>query len=310
VGTLPPMKSLLVPLAALALLATTGLAQKPKIASQDQLPRFSYPFTGPVTEVLRNEAVAEKLAAAVRADVEKLLADHEIEDRSTLQDLWGTLLALDLHAGRHDEALRRIAQIRALDEKPAAKLTGGLLTEAIILTRRRGDFASAAAFRAAFQQVYAEKLAALPWDVVGDIIKQTKGNAEIMSEALVLGNLASQFQPGVDRSGALSGDVARVLLAQRVNVAHYLPLKAERVAALSAIHRCEQEDQGDIWAARAVVLDGAAKLHARDRGHLGQRRRHAGVCRISSGRMRRRRPTARMTMATGMWMMCTVWPTT
>ncbi len=254
------MKLFLAPLTALALLAATGHAQKPRITSQDQLPRFSYPYTGPVTEVLKNEAVAEKLAAAVRADVEKLLADHEIEDRSTLQDLWGTLLALDLHAGRHEDALRRIAQIRALDEKPAAKLTGGLLTEAIIHTRQRGEFAREADFRAAFRQVYAEKLAALPWDIVGDVIKQTKGTAEIMSEALVLGNLSSQFQPGVDRTGTLSGDVARVLLAQRTNLAHYLPLKAERIAALSAYLASHQKTKADIWAARAVNLDTAAGL--------------------------------------------------
>lgn len=242
------------------LLAAVGFAQKPKITSQDQLPRFNYPFTGPVTEVLTNDAVYAKLAAAVQADLEKLLADYEIEDRSTLQDIMGTLLALDVQAGRHASALERIATIRRLDEKPAAKLTGGLLSESIVLTRQGGQFASEAAFRAAFKKTYAEKLAALPWAVVGDVIKQTKGNAEIMTEALVKGNLASQFQPGVDKTGSVSGEVARVLVAQRTNVAHYLPLKAERVEVLTAYVGANQKAKADIWAARAAVLPAGATL--------------------------------------------------
>lgn len=244
----------------LTLLLAPAFAQRPKITSQDQLPRFSYPYTGKVTDVLTNDAAYEKLAAAVRADVEKLLADYEIEDRSTLQDLLGTLLALDVQAGRHATALERITRIRALDEKPAAKLTGGLLTESIILTRQAGEYANEGLFRAAFQKTYAQKLATLPWAVVGDVIKQTKGSAEIMTEALVLGNLASQFQPGVDKTGTISGDVARVLLAQRTNLAQYLPLKAERVAALSAYIAANQKTKTDIWAARAVDLAAADKL--------------------------------------------------
>lgn len=247
-------------LLAWVLLAATGLAQKPKITSQDQLPRYNYPFTGKVTEVLTNDAVYEKLAAAVRADLEQLLHDYDIEDRSTLQDILGTFLALDVQAGRQAAALERIATIRNLDEKPAAKLTGGLLSESIILTRQKGEFADEAAFRAAFKKTYAEKLAALPWAVVGDVIKQTKGNAEIMTEALVLGNLASQFQPGVDKTGSMSGEVARVLLAQRTNLAHYLPLKAERVEVLSAYVAANQKKKSDIWAARAVELPADGKL--------------------------------------------------
>ncbi len=235
-------------------------AQKPRITSQDQLPRFNYPLTGPVADVLKNEAASAKLAAAVRADLEKLIADYEIADRATLQDVLGTLLALDMHEGRYDAALAHIATIRGLDEKPAMKLTGGLLTETIIQTRRSGEFANEAAFRKAFQKAYEQKLAALPWAVVGDVIKQTKGNAEIISEALVIGNLSSQFQPGIDKTGTVSGDVARMLLAQRTNLAHYVPLKAERVTALSAYVAANQKTKADIWAARAVDLSSAAGL--------------------------------------------------
>jgi subtilisin family serine protease len=249
---------------ALLLLVCTGLfaatAPKPKITSQDQLPRHQYPLTGDVTKVLTDDAVYAKLAAAVRADLEKLLADYDIADRTTRQEILGTLVALDVHAGRHDEALAKIRTMRELEEKPAAKLVTGLLAETYIAARRAVESGNEAAFRAEFSRRYAAALAALPWAVVGDVIKQTKGSAEIASEALLLGNIGSQFQPGVDKTGSVSGDVAQTLVAQRTSFAHYLPLKAERVAALSAYVAANQKTKADIWAARSVDLGGTAGL--------------------------------------------------
>ena len=66
-----------------ALTAIAIAADKPKITSQDQLPRFSYPLKGKVTEIVTNDAAYAPLAAAVRADLEKLLATYEIADRTT-----------------------------------------------------------------------------------------------------------------------------------------------------------------------------------------------------------------------------------
>lgn len=243
-----------------ALIATAFAAEKPRITSQDQLPRFSYALTGDVTKVLTDEAAYRELAEAVRADLEKLLNDYEIADRTTLQDVMSTLLAIDLEAGRFDAAVERIQKIRALEEKPAVKLTTGLLAESYIAARRSAGFAEERTFRAAFAKAYEEKLAALPWDVVGDLIKQIKGNSEIVTEALVLGNLASQLQPGVDKTGAVSGEVAQMLVAQRMNVAHFLPLRPERVEALTAYVKANEKVKDDIWAARSVDLSGEAGL--------------------------------------------------
>lgn len=244
----------------LPLLAGGAFAQKPRITSQDQLPRYSYPLSGKVTDVLTGDAAYEKLATAVRADLERLINDYEIVDRATLQEVLGTLLAIAVHAGDFDSALQRIAAIRGLDEKPAAKLTAGLLAESYIAARRSAESGDERAFRAAFAKIYAAKLAALPWDVVGDVIKQTKAGAEIASEALILGNLASQFQPGVDKTGTISGDVAQVLLSQRTNLAHFLPLKAERIAALGAYVSAHVRVKPEIWAARSIELKPGSAL--------------------------------------------------
>lgn len=227
--------------------------EKPTITSQDQLPRFSYVFKGKVADVVTQEETYQQLAPKVRADLEKLLADYDIQDRATQQDIQSVLMVMDMHDGRYDAALQRIAAIRALEQKPAAKLTTGLLVEAYVAARRAASHDDAA-FRATFAHAYAAKLDVLPWEVVGDVIQQVKGSAEIATEALVLGNLASQFQPGVDKTGTISGDVAHALVTAHAAVADWLPLKNERVAALTAYVAAHKKTKPDIWAARNFDL--------------------------------------------------------
>lgn len=257
-----PVCRLLLVVFTLSFAPAFSAVEKPRITSQDQLPRFSYPLTGKVAEVATDDAAYQRLADAVRRDYEKLLQDYEIADRATLVGVLTTLLAIEVHAGNYDAASARIAEIRRLEEKPAAKLTAGLLAESYIAARRRGDYSNEQTFRQAFGEIYAARLAALPWEVVADTIKQTKAGAEIVTSALVLGNLESQYQTGVDKTGAISGDVAEVLIAQRTNLAHYLPLKQERIAALSAYVQAHQEAKTDIWAARQFELAPESKLAA------------------------------------------------
>ncbi len=251
----------LILLAAVLLGLAPAHAEKPRITSQDQLPRFNYPLKGKVTDVVSTDAGYDLLAPAVRKDLEKLINDYDIADKATLQGILSVLMAMDVHESKYDAALAKIAQIRGLEDKPAAKLTIGLLAESFIKTRRSGDFASEAAFQAAFEKNYAAALATLPWEVVADNIKSAKGSAEITSAALILGSLESSLQPGVDKTGTVSGDVANTLVSARTNVAHFLPLKAQRVAALTAYVQAHNKAKTDIWAARNFDLPGSPQLH-------------------------------------------------
>lgn len=47
-------------------------------------------------------------ARQVRANIERILAEYEIEDKSTLKEFKGTLLAMELLAGNDDAALALI----------------------------------------------------------------------------------------------------------------------------------------------------------------------------------------------------------
>jgi hypothetical protein len=254
------MKNLIRFVFATVLAVAVSAADKPRITSQDQLPRFNYTFSGKVTDVVTDEAAYAKLAAQVRTDLEKLLADYEIADRATLQDILGRLMSMDLQEGRYDEVLTRIAQMRGLEEKPAAKFTLALLAETVAATRKSGDFGSEEKFRAAFAKNYASKVDALPWEIVADNIKSAKAGAEITSAALTLGNIESQFQPGVNKAGSVSGEVAATLLNARTNYVNYLPLKAERVAVLSAYVTKNFKAKEDRWSPQQVDLAGAKSL--------------------------------------------------
>ncbi|WP_438480007.1 S8 family serine peptidase [Oleiharenicola lentus] len=248
------MKNLIRFFLTVLLVGVVSAADKPRITSQDQLPRYNYTLTGKVTDVVTNDAAYAKLAPQVRADLEKLLAEFEIADRATLQGILSILMTMDLHDGKYDAVLARIAQMRGLEEKPAAKLTLGLLAETYAETRKSGDFSSEETFRAAFAKNYAAKINSLPWEVVADNIKSAKAGAEISSAALTLGNIESQFQPGVDKTGSVSGDVAAALVSSRTNLVNFLPLKTERVAVLTAYVAKNFKEKEDRWTPRQVDL--------------------------------------------------------
>ena len=58
----------------------------------------------------------------------------------------------------------------------------------------------------------------------------------------------------------MSGDIAEGLVGQYVNLTTYLPLKAERVAALDAYLQANAVEKTNIWPAREVTLDSPAAL--------------------------------------------------
>lgn len=234
-------------------------AEKPKITSQDQLPRFEYPLEGKAVDILTDPEAYAALAMKVKADLETLIEENDIEDATTLQGILSTLMVIDVQAGDHDAALERLAAIRELERKPANKLTTGLLTESVIEARSK-DYATDEAYRKAFAEAYAKRINALPYEVVGDNIKGAKGSAEIVTEQLLIGLVESQIQPGLDKTGTISGDVAQGLISRRTYLEAYIPLQAERVAVMQAYLDANHVEKADIWAARSVDLSEANGL--------------------------------------------------
>ena len=91
----------------LAILAAAPAAlvdAKTKIENLDDLPRYSYLVEGSVVGLITSDKAFNEFAAKVRADIESVLAEYEIDDAATLQGYYSVLARLDLMEGNYESA--------------------------------------------------------------------------------------------------------------------------------------------------------------------------------------------------------------
>jgi subtilisin family serine protease len=251
---------------AAAVLFPAALAQAPAkkvVKTEADLPRFNYPLTTTATELLQSDdATFNAFAAKVRADVDSVLNDYDVQDHAAQRALVGVRLQLAVLAGDDEAALKAIEQLRALQDKPDARLTTGLQLTSIIQAAKETGKSSGPEFAAAFEKDYAAALKPLPWDVVGNRIKEAKSSAEIVTPSLILGSIQANIEPAVAKSHSLSNDLAWGLVGARVSIKRVLPLKQATVAVLTADVAAHNVQKPDIWAEREVTLTSADKLTA------------------------------------------------
>jgi subtilisin family serine protease len=248
----------------LLLLGSFASAQsgaKKKVTNQSDLPRFTYPMDKPASELLQADAPTfNAFAAKVRADVDSVFRDYDISDKSTLRDLLYARLSLQQLAGEYPGALATVKQIRELEDKPAAKLTSGIYTEAWLKAAMETKSTSGAAFEQAFTKYYADAVNPLPWDVVQDTMKSGWSRAKLASAANMVGFVKTELDPAVEKSKALNSDEAQTLVAVRRSIQFDVPLKNQRAEVLGKYVTAHSVVQPDIWEAREVTLTDKDKL--------------------------------------------------
>jgi hypothetical protein len=234
--------------------------EKIKVKKLDELPSHKYKVTGKVIELVKSDEAFAKLADLVRKDVEADLAKFDIEDKATLKRLNELLMQLDVLARRDEQALKRLKLIRDLEDKPAGKLTNGLVTEALVAARGEAKAAGdGAAVAKAFRSHLEPKLASLPYDVVQDDIRQAESSAELFSENLLAGIIESAIEPIVAKKGEISGDIAQQIVSFRYLLRVELPLKKEITSVYHAYLVKHKESKPDIWTHRLIALPKEAK---------------------------------------------------
>ncbi len=270
---------------ACALAMTAAFAQAPqRVEKADDLPRFSYPVEGDLEALVRDPKRFGILAQQVRRDIEGVLAGYDIAERATRRQLLGVLVQIDMLEGRYDEALRRSALIRELQEKPADKLLSGLSVRAITAAARKTGDRGSTAYAAEVAAGIARELEPLPYAVIGNDIMRAKAGMETIGEALVLGRVRNVLQPVASRTGALSSDLAPGLISARYSLEFTLPLKDTLREAYGHYLAAHQIDKPDIWAARDVSLPAGRDYAAGAHRDLGQRRGHESFPRASDQR--------------------------
>jgi len=248
------MKRILVFAIALLVGAEAIAQMKQRIEKAADLPRFTYPMSGTVEQMVRDDKLFNAFAADLRRDTESVLEKYEIADKSMERQLMGVLLQLDVLEGNEAAARKRIEEIRALQEKPADKLLTGLQVRAILDARKSTGSTTSDAYKAAVGKNIADALKPMPYQVIANDTKEAKASAELIGEGRVLGYLNEVLQPAAAKAGSLSSELAPGLVNARYTLNVRVPLKDTLVSAYSIYLNANKTEKPDIWAARKADL--------------------------------------------------------
>jgi hypothetical protein len=242
-------------------LASGEAGKKIQVKDQSDLPRYTYPMSGPASVLLQADAVTfNAFAAKVKADLDVVFRDYEVEDKSTLRSLLGARLDLQHLAGEDAAALETVKALRAAEEKPSSRLTAGLAAQCVLESEIATKSASGPAFEQDFAKRYREAVESLPWDVVQDWAKSARGGAQLSSKALIVGSVKTDIDPAVEKSGVVDNQEAWAVIHARAQLQFDLPLKNIRADVLSRYIDAHNVTKPDIWAAREVTLTAQEKL--------------------------------------------------
>jgi subtilisin family serine protease len=251
------MYRLVLLLLALGLAVTPALgADRIKVDSLDDLPDHAYPIAGSATALLADAAAFDAFTARVRTDLEGDLAAYDITDPSTLQQYHTALANAALLEGRWDDAIVQLDQVRELEQKAASKAMGGLTARSYVAARKQlGDDVSMEAIRPVFRRELTSRVSGLDWNVVQDLVQQSHGSLQMLSENMIGGMVQMQMDPIVAKSGEVGGDLARALLNLGLAKRMMLPLREDVVAIFGDYIDSHQVAKNDIWPARDAALD-------------------------------------------------------
>lgn len=245
---------LLAALAGCATNARTREAAAPKtvVNRLDELPRHTYPLPAAPSAILEDAAALNELRGAVKADLLADLESHDIRDRTTLQRYKGALLTVALLEADYATARRLVGELRALEEKPALRLTTGLVTEAFISAKVKKI--APAMLPEVFRKDLASAVGRLPWETVATEIKETKAAYEIRSAALLMGIAREQLDPAAKANSSVSSDIAWAILNLHHQITNILPLKEPIVAVFTEAVAAHPVVMKDNWTPRLVTL--------------------------------------------------------
>ena len=229
-------------------------ADKIRVDKQADIPRFSYAISQPLETVVRDKATFNLVTAKIREDMESVLAKYDIADKASQRQYLGSLTQLNFLAGQYDAALASAEAMRALEEKPADKLLSGLRLRAMVAAAKETGGVNTPAYFASVGKAIRKELDAYPYTVIANDIKSYKAGAETVGEGRILGGVKEVLQATLDKTGALSSDLAPGLVNARYALETAIPLKQTLIETYTAYLNANKVEKADIWAARDVVL--------------------------------------------------------
>ena len=224
------------------------------VTSADQLPRRAYAIPKLPSEMLSApkselDAVLDALDRDAAHDLETL----DIRDRAARASLLNARTQVAIHRGRFAEAQAFIRQIRGEHEKAAEKLASGVSLENILEARIQGGMLEEQ--RERFRTAAAAAFGAMPWAVVGDVLKSTKATLELLSRDVTIGGIRTTLDPAASNLH-LEVPTATVvtIVSARNSFDHVLPFRDDAVAVLQDVVDRNHVAKADVWTQRLVTL--------------------------------------------------------
>ncbi len=230
-------------------------SNKKRVASEADLPRFSYPLEGSASALLgADDATFNAFARKVRVDLDNIFNNYEIDDKATLRTLTEVKFDLEDLASDNSAALGTLEQLRSLQEKPEAKLTTGLGARAQLEAFLETKSTHGAAFDQAFTKRYRQGVDSLPWNLAEDWARRSYVDARIHSKSVALASVMTDIDPAVEKSGALNNAEAWTVVETRDEIEFGVPLGPLRAPILKEYIAAHPDTKPDIWASREVTL--------------------------------------------------------
>ena len=215
---------------------------------------------GSASELLQSDdATFRAFASKVRADLDGMFRDYEINDKSTLRLLLQAKLDLQQLAGENQAALETVASLRAKEEKPAARLTTGLFTLAVLKAAIETKSSTGPDFKKSFAKHYQDAIDPLPWATVRDSIREQLTDEQLIGKAWVFGSVKTDIDPSVAKSGTVDAFQAWQLIGYR-SYLRFVQLNNTGADVLRRYIAGHNVPKPDIWAVREVTLTADQKL--------------------------------------------------
>jgi subtilisin family serine protease len=253
-----PIACLLILLVPMALSQSSG---KKKVSNQSDLPRFTYSMSGPASDLVQTDAATfNAFSAKVKADLDSIFRDYDIEDKATLRGLLSARLNLQQAAGENQLALETIESLGKVAEKPADNLIANVAIKPTLEAAIKTNSASGPVFEQAYRKYFREALDAIPLDAGWNFARDAIAGSAAYNRATLFGYVKADFDPAAQKSGVLDNTQAWALIRMRNSLLVELPVKEASIETLRQYIAAHRAQQTDIWQAREVTLAPDQKL--------------------------------------------------
>ena len=236
--------------------ALAQAAQKTVIEKASDLPDTKIKLPAkPSALVAEGGAGYDQVREAVEAYANNVLQNYEVRDRSTQQQLLSLLLQVAMAENRWDDVISLSQRIEALEEKPAARATAGLLTRSYARAAKAvGEDSPQFADR--FQQEFEKSVQAVDWTLGQDTLQAMRSQFQLASRDLLIGSLQGSLDPNAEAQNLNVGvGIAAAIVGARQTLTETLPLKDRIYAAIDRRVSAESAQvKEDRWTERLATL--------------------------------------------------------